>query len=80
MTSRGTELAEAVQSKLPNAKVFWAQPPDPFFHQKACTLVAVSRTDPNKRVEMEYKDGLGDHSIETLADDFVAHLGPELSD
>ena len=80
MSSHGTKLAETLQSKLPNAKVFWTQPPDPFIHQKACTLVAVSLTDPNKRVEMVYKDGLGDHSIATLADDFVEHLGPELSD
>ena len=80
MSSRGLLLINAIQAKLPYAKVFWRQAPDQFFEDKECTLVAVSQEDPKKRVEMRYKDGLENHTIKTLADDFVAHVGSMYSD
>jgi hypothetical protein len=78
MRSRTSELVEAIQRRLPNVDVFWEKEPDPFFDNMPCTLVAVSHTTGGK-VVMEYVNGLSDHSIETLADDFVAHLGSRVS-
>jgi len=78
MRSRASELVEAIQRRLPNADVFWEKAPDPFFDNMPCTLVAVSHTTGGK-VIMEYISGLSDHPIETLADDFVAHLGSLLT-
>ena len=75
MKSRGDKLLDAVQSKLPHTKVFWSQPKpyDKYQDMAGCTLVAVSLTDEKKKFEIQYKDGLGDHTIEDLAEDFVVH-------
>jgi len=40
--------------------------------------VAVSVTDPKKRVEMFYKDGIAWHTVEEFAEDFVSLLGQRL--
>jgi len=60
--------------------VFWKPPPDDFFETRACELVAVNRENPNKKGSICYQNGIAGHPVETLADDFVAHVGPEVVD
>lgn len=80
MKSKGDTLRELVKSRLPNANVFWDPPPDEFFEKKSCELIAVSIKNPRKKGSINYRDGIAAQPVETLADDFVAHIGPEVAD
>jgi len=78
--SKADELRDLVQSKLPHANVFWDPAPDAFFDTKPCELIAVNRNDPEKKGTIRYPNGFPDQPVETLAEDFVAHIGPEVTE
>ena len=80
MKSKGETLRELVQSRLPYARVFWDPAPDEFFDKKACELIAVNRKNPKKKGSINYRDGISAHPAETLAEDFVEHIGPDVAD
>lgn len=80
MRSKGDTLLDLVQSRLPHTRVFWDPPPDEFFEKNSCKLIAVNLNNPKKKGSINYRDGIAEHLPETLADDFVAHVGPEVSD
>lgn len=80
MKSKGEKLRHLVQSKLPHTDVFWDPAPDELFEKKSCTLIAVNLKNPEKKGLINYQDGIAEHKAETLADDFIAHIGPEVSD
>ena len=80
MKSKGETLQELVQSKLPNARVFWDPPPDEFLDKQSCELIAVNLKNPKKKGSINYRDGITEHPVETLADDFMAHIGLDVAD
>lgn len=80
MNSKGEKLRFLVQSKLPHANVFWDPAPDVFFEKKPCTLKAVNLKNSEKKGSINYQDGIAEHPAEVLSEDFLAHIGPEVSD
>lgn len=80
MKSKGDVLRDLVQSKLPHARVFWDPPPDTFFETKSCHLIAVNLANPEKRGSIHYEKGIAANPPETYADDFIAHVGPDVED
>lgn len=80
MKSKGETLQELVQSKLPNARVFWDPPPDEFLDKQSCELIAVNLKNPKKKGSICYTDGISEDPVETYADDFVAQKGPDVAD
>ena len=82
MKSKGAILRKLVQSSLPHAQVFWDPPPDDSVANKTCELIAVNRNNPEKRGSIIYLNGFPTHpiKIETLADEFVTYVGPDISD
>ena len=80
MKSKGDSLQELVQSRLPHANVFWDPPPDEFFEKKSCKLIAVNLKNPKKKGSITYQEGIAEHPAETFADDFMAHIGPDVAE
>ena len=80
MTDQSDQLRDLVQSRLPHARVFWDPAPDQFWDEKPCELMAVNRKNPDRKGSIHYSKGFPEHPVETLADDFVAHIGPRVSD
>jgi hypothetical protein len=80
MKSKGETLRELVQSRLPHVSVFWDPEPGNFFEKKPCMLIAVNLKNPKMKGSINYKDGIAEHSVEILADDFVAQIGPKVVD
>jgi hypothetical protein len=76
---KAEKFRDLVQSKLPNAHIFWDPEPNPFCDQQSCTLVAVNRTSPEKKGSIDYPQGFPDQLVKVLAEDFVVHIGPKVT-
>ena len=74
MQSKGETLQELVQSKLPNARVFWDPPPDEFLDKQSCELIAVNLKNPKKKGSIYYKDGYLFSYFEYVGNDFEADM------
>ena len=78
MKSKGDTLQELVQSRLPHTRVF-LDTQDKLF-EEPCELFAINLKNTKKNGSINYQDGIAEHSAETLADDFVILIGPDVAE